>query len=99
VINRRHMSGWKVRRLFGTRSMATLTEIDPGTVRNPLRPKHRYAYLAMGKRQKGLVLAELTSLIQPYPKRDKEGIGSMDSLGLVGSRDLWLPLRRTADAE
>jgi len=94
VINRRRMSGWKVRRLFGTRAMANLTEIDPGIVRSPLRPKLRYAYLAMGRRRKDLVLAELASLIQPYPKRDSEGVGSMDSLGLARCRDLWLPLTR-----
>jgi hypothetical protein len=86
VINRRRMSGWKVRRLFGTRDMRRLFLIDPQAVRQPLQPKHRYAYLAVGKRLRGEILIELSPLVRPYPKRDAEGVAPMNTLELVRGR-------------
>ncbi|GAB4125016.1 MAG: hypothetical protein Tsb0027_23750 [Wenzhouxiangellaceae bacterium] len=97
VINGQFMSGWKVRRRFGTRDMTKLKEIDPDFIRMPLRPKYRYLYLATSRIKRKKILAEIDSRIVPYPKRYIEGVGAMKPLELVKQRanktvqERWAP--------
>lgn len=85
VINGQDMSGWKVRRKFGTRDMSKLQLIDPAMIRIPLQPKFRYLFPATRKSIKRRILADIAHLIRPYPTRENEGVKSMCSIELVKS--------------
>ncbi len=73
------MSGWKVRKKFGTRDLSKLREYDPKLKFIPLTPKHRYIMIAATprtvKKYRKLMLAHN----QPYPKREKLCVMSMRS--------------------
>lgn len=77
VVHGRRMSGWSVRKAFGTRDRRRLRELDPGMTMEYLRPKLRYVLLAARGEKRRRVLRELDSLREPYPKREDLGIRSM----------------------
>lgn len=81
------MSGWKVRRRFGTRNLEKLRQIDPEVLRIPLRPKYRYLYLATNKHIRKQIVEDIQHLLVPYPKRNVEGIDSMNPMELVKKRE------------
>lgn len=77
MIHGRKLSGWQVRKLYGTRSRAKLLEIDPNYEVLPLNRKHRYIMLAAPRQTKSYLRKLLIHISLPYPKRDKEGVGNM----------------------
>jgi len=86
IINGIEMSGWKVRKKFGTRDMKVLTKIDPDIIRNPLNPKYRYVYFATESVVQKKLKSDFRHLIQPNPKRDAEEVGRMNIGELVRRR-------------
>ena len=77
VIQGRRMSGWTVRKKFGTRDVARLREIDPQLVVERLRPKMRYVLVAASGTPRRALMRDLEPLRRPYPKREDLGIRSM----------------------
>jgi hypothetical protein len=77
ILNGRHMSGWVVRKRYGTRNRRLLRKIDPHLIIQPLQPKIRYILLAVSAPRKARLLKDLRELHRPYPKRAKLEIPSM----------------------
>jgi len=75
----RRLSGWTVRKRYGTRSLLRLREIDPEVIVEHLRPKIRYVLIAAGGSCRRRLLNDLRSLHQPYPKRQLLGVAPMKS--------------------
>ena len=46
LLNGKLLSGWNVRRLYGTRDRTRLARIDPKVRVFPLAPKHRYIFVS-----------------------------------------------------
>src|SRR5664279_3569421 len=74
IIEGRWMSGWNVRKRFGTRAMQTLREIDKNAIRVPLTSKYRYAFVLAAPLRKRQILAAMAEIARPYPKRNIECI-------------------------
>jgi len=86
IIHGQRVSGWVVRKRYGTRALPRLRQIDPDVVAEKLRPKMRYALVAAHGRQRRMLQVSLADLAQPYPKRDEFGIRSMIELGNIVPR-------------
>jgi len=78
VVQGRYMSGWRVRKKFGTRSVELLKKIDMNITKLPLNPKFRYIFVLASPRKKKHVLRALESIVLPYPKRLTERIPEMN---------------------
>lgn len=77
VINGEEMSGWTVRKRYGTRNMIQLKSIAGNVERIPLTPKHRYIFINAGSKMKSKASFALRDMIQPYPTRAVYNVGSM----------------------
>jgi hypothetical protein len=88
IIHNRRLSGWIVRRKFGTRDMTVLREIDPNVVKIPLGVKFRYVYPAVSRLKKRKILKELSPFSLTYPKRKEEGILPMNTPDLIRKRKM-----------
>lgn len=100
VVHGRRMSGWMVRKTFGTRDRTLLRELDPAMRIEYLRPKLRYVMVAAGGVKRQHVLRELETLRKPYPKRDDLGIRSMLGREIVRLSDTGgdrVALKRSED--
>lgn len=86
VINGEWMSGWQVRKEYGTRCMDSLQKECDQVDRLPLRPKFRYMYVTSRPRIKQSVESDVEHLVEPYPKRTSEGIPEMNVESLVTQR-------------
>ncbi len=86
VINGKSMSGWMVRKRFGTRAMSVLRRIDPKVVKRPLSSKYRYIFVQAPRKVKARFADRLQALIRPYPRRDAEKIAPMVISDLVRVR-------------
>jgi hypothetical protein len=86
VINGRTMSGWLVRKKYGTRAMEELRKIDPHVLKMPLTRKYRYVFIQASRRVKGKVVKMLAPFVSPYPRRESENIQAMNIAGLVCRR-------------
>lgn len=91
VINGKRMSGWTVRKRFGTRALAALRQVDPNVTVQRLSPKMRYALLAASGQRRRQLDAFLSEFSQPYPKRERFDIPSMIDLGCILPRVSPLP--------
>ena len=69
IVLGKSMSGWQVRKKYGTRSRARLSTIDPDVKILPLTPKHRYVLLACPRRKKRHVRRLLAPRTLPYPNK------------------------------
>jgi hypothetical protein len=85
-IHGRTLSGWVVRKVYGTRSRNRLKMIDPDVEVLPLRPKFRYVLLAGPPRFRARTRKFLEPYRKPYPKRTELGISSMNVQVLVDTR-------------
>jgi hypothetical protein len=90
-IHGRIVSGWVVRKRFGTRCRLRLRKIDPDVAVLPLQPKLRYILLAGPPRFRSHARKILEPYRQPYPKRIDLGIAPMNIAQLV---DMQSSLRR-----
>lgn len=86
IINGRALSGWVVRKRYGTRAMDKLRNVDEKVVKIPLTPKYRYVFVQAPRRVKAKVLARLRPFIFPYPNRESESIQRMNVASLVHQR-------------
>jgi hypothetical protein len=86
MIGGRILSGWVIRKRFGTRNIDLLKRFDSSAVKLPLRRKYRYVFpLSSGARKKAILRA-LSQLSLPYPRRETENIPPMDVSKLVKRR-------------
>jgi len=79
-------SGWVVRKRYGTRAIEKLKKHDPAAVKLPLSSKYRYVFVHAPPRKKAKIVAALRPLIQEYPNRTSENIGSMNGPALICER-------------
>lgn len=95
------LSGWLVRKKYGTRALDRLRKIDPGVVKVPLSPKYRYVFIQAPPRKKAKVIRALRPYTLFYPTRKSENIKRMNIADLVSRRysraSRRLHNRRTAD--
>lgn len=77
VIDGRKMTGWQVRKKYGTRDRKKLNKMTATIVITPLKKKHRYIYIVANRFVKRAVENEITDFILPYPKRHQEGVPNM----------------------
>ena len=81
IINNKIVSGWSVRKIFGTRSMDKLLKIDNTIKKIPLTPKHIYLYEKKKKIKKRLIFKDLEKHYHisnlTYPKRINYNLQSM----------------------
>ena len=75
IINGRRLTGWQVRKIYGTRDRSKLSSIDPMHQIFPLPRKHRYIMLAAPPKKKRHMRKLLSSFSRPYPKRNKKEDG------------------------
>lgn len=80
LINGKLLSGWNVRKQFGTRDVEGLTNLGLSVERKPLSQKHMYIYLNTCKTKKKAIKNEISSKVQSYPKREEIGVGSMHEI-------------------
>lgn len=85
-IHGRTVSGWVIRKRYGTRTIDRLRAIDPNVVKIPLSPKYRYVFVQAAPRIKSKVLMHLKPFAMPYPKRLSERIAPMDVPALINHR-------------
>ena len=74
IINGRRLTGWQVRKLYGTRARWKLSLIDPKHQIVPLPRKHRYIMLAAPPLRKRQMRKLLSDYSLPYPKESRERI-------------------------
>jgi hypothetical protein len=86
IVHGRWMSGWLVRKKYGSRSMEALRNIDPNVVKIPLHPKYRYVFVEAPPLEKHMIIRALRPFVLPYPKRNTEHIPSMDIARIVTKR-------------
>jgi hypothetical protein len=86
IVEGRWMSGWLVRKKYGSRSMETLRRIDKNVVKIPLTAKYRYVFVQAPPLKKQMVIRVLGPLVLSYPKRTVELIPSMNIAQLVSRR-------------
>lgn len=77
VINGKFLSGWQVRKRYGTRSRLKLQQIDPRHQVLPLNEKHRYVFTVGPNLKKRYLNKLLAPYNLPYPKRKLLGIEQM----------------------
>lgn len=83
VINGQKLSGWLVRKRFGTRSKKKLREIDKNMIVMPLNRKLRYIFIAAPDNIRRKIKKDFCSFELPYPKRKDYKIPHMDITKLV----------------
>ncbi len=77
IINGRTLSGWTVRKKYGTRDMNKLSSRFDNVVRVPITPKHLYVYVNSSALNKRRAVEFFEDYIKPYPSRKELGVGSM----------------------
>lgn len=80
VVDNKIISGWDIRKKYGTRNMNILSKKIKGIRRVPLTPKHLYIFVKTSKIKRRRIMAELNLKIQKYPKREEYSIGSMKEI-------------------
>jgi hypothetical protein len=86
VIRGKAMTGWVVRKRFGTRAMEVLRKFDKKVTKIPLTSKYRYVFVLTSSRKRVQVLKALEPVILPYPNRQEENIASMKIQRLIDAR-------------
>ena len=77
IIDGRRMSGWVVRKRYGTRDRQKLRAQGLDVEVLLLPPKLRYVFVTAAPRRKRAVLKDLEAPRAPYPTRESAGIESM----------------------
>lgn len=80
IIDNKIISGWDIRKKYGTRDMNILSEKIKGIQRVQLTKKHLYVFVKTSKKKKRKIIAELNERIQKYPKREEYSVGSMKEI-------------------
>jgi hypothetical protein len=87
-IHGRVVSGWIVRKKYGTRCRLRLRTIDPDMAVLPLKPKFRYILLAGPPRFRARARNILEPYRKPYPKRLDLGIAPMNIAQMLNTQML-----------
>lgn len=82
-IDGKFMSGWSVRKRFGTRDLKILQNVVGSVSRIQLTPKHMYLFVNANRRLKKKVISDIQPICQAYPKRKELNIESMLSIRLL----------------
>ena len=77
IIDGEKLSGWQVRKRYGTRARIQLSAIDPNHQVLPLGKRHRYIMLAGSRLTRRRLRKQLSSFVLSYPNREKTGVGQM----------------------
>lgn len=77
IIDGKRMSGWTVRKKYGTRDMDKLANLASSVVRVPLTRKHMYVFINSSSLRKRRALQYFCDTIRPYPKRADLCVDSM----------------------
>ncbi len=80
ILNGKKLSGWVVRKKYGTRNINILKSMGLDVNKIPLNPKHRYLYINAPSVLKKFITRDLSSLKQDYPKRSHYAVGSMHEI-------------------
>jgi len=80
IINGHKMTGWTVRKKYGTRDIAYLKTVAASVIRIPLTPKHKYLYINSSRTVKKYITKEISPTIKGYPKRSDYNVGSMNEI-------------------
>lgn len=80
IVDNRIISGWDIRKRYGTRKMSILENEINDIKKIPLTPKHLYLYINSSRKLKNKIVVELSSKIKEYPKRKDLNVGSMRSI-------------------
>lgn len=83
IVGGKFLSGWSVRKKFGTRDLKKLRLIAGDVIRIPLTPKHMYVYPNANKVLNSKIKKDLAALSKPYPKRKDLNVGSMLKIRLA----------------
>lgn len=86
IVDGRLLSGWVVRKRFGTRDINKLKKMAKSVVKVPLTKKYRYVFVRANRSTRAKVIQALQPLILPYPSRHAEKIPPMNVESLVRSR-------------
>ncbi|MEN6636369.1 MAG: hypothetical protein ABFC56_10995 [Clostridiaceae bacterium] len=87
-INGLPLSGWNVRKQYGTRKVESLLNLGLLVEKKPLSQKHMYVYLNMCKTKKISIHKEIATRLKPFPKRKDIGVGSMHEIWAARNIDL-----------
>lgn len=77
IINGRRISGWTIRKKYGTRDMKKLSLLFDDIIREPLTKKHMYMYVNASSFKKRKALKFFKDDIKPYPSRKELCVDSM----------------------
>jgi len=77
IIHGEKLSGWQVRKRYGTRDPSNLFAIDSKHQVLPLNKKYRYIMITGPPCTRQLLRKLITPYALPYPKREKAHIGQM----------------------
>lgn len=77
IIDGKRLSGWTVRKKYGTRDMKKLSLMFDNVVREPLTKKHLYVYVNSSAFNKRRAYEFFKEYIKPYPSRKELGVDSM----------------------
>lgn len=83
IIGGKHMSGWSVRKLYGTRDRLQLRALFPDMIIEPLIPKLRYVLVAAPKSLKKIIINEMSTITLPYLSRKDLHMPSMHDFFLI----------------
>lgn len=83
IVNGEFLSGWVVRKRYGTRCRAKLRKIDKNVTVLPLEKKLRYVLLAGPWKFRKEARRLLQPYKQPYPKRLELGIPAMNIVEMM----------------
>jgi hypothetical protein len=68
------LSGWDVRKKYGTRDFEKLKQIDCNAKKFPLTPKYKYLFIKATTSVKTKIYSSFKNYKQPYPKKMTEQI-------------------------
>jgi len=68
------LSGWDVRKKYGTRNLEKLKKIDPNVKKFPLTPKYKYLFIKVTPSAKKKIYSSFDNYKLPYPKKITEKI-------------------------
>jgi hypothetical protein len=86
IIDGKVMSGWVVRKRYGTRDIAKLRDLVHSVIKVPLTNKYRYVFVQVARPMRREIVKTIQALALPYPNRLSENIPAMDVGALVKNR-------------
>lgn len=76
IVEEKWLSGWDVRKKYGTRNIEKLKKIDPNVKKYPLTRKYKYIFIKAPSIIRKKLLLEIQERKQTYPKKITENVRS-----------------------